>query len=39
MEGKPVTQDQPIKLGVTLYSFQDEYIWGRLTLEGCLAIR
>ncbi len=28
---------QPIKCGVTLYSFQDEYVWGRLTLEGCLA--
>ena len=26
-----------IKLGVTLYSFQDEYVWGKLTLEDCLA--
>src|SRR5512139_2569445 len=26
-----------IKLGVTLYSLQDEYVWGKLTLEGCLA--
>ena len=26
-----------IKRGVTLYSFQDEYVWGKLTLEGCLA--
>lgn len=32
-----MAQDQYIKLGVTLYSFQDEYVWGRLTLEGCLA--
>ena len=30
--------DQPrIKLGVTLYSLQDEYVWGKLSLEGCLA--
>lgn len=30
--------DSPrIKLGVTLYSLQDEYVWGRLNLEGCLA--
>jgi sugar phosphate isomerase/epimerase len=28
--------NQGIKLGVTLYSFQDEYVWGKLTLEGCL---
>ena len=26
-----------IKLGVTLYSLQDEYVWGKLSLEGCLA--
>jgi sugar phosphate isomerase/epimerase len=26
-----------IKLGVTLYSLQDEYVWGKLTLQGCLA--
>ncbi len=26
-----------IQTGVTLYSFQDEYVWGKLTLEGCLA--
>ena len=26
-----------IQQGVTLYSFQDEYVWGKLTLEGCLA--
>ncbi len=26
-----------IKHGVTLYSLQDEYVWGRLSLEGCLA--
>lgn len=26
-----------IKQGVTLYSLQDEYVWGKLTLEGCLA--
>jgi sugar phosphate isomerase/epimerase len=30
--------DRPrIKLGVTLYSLQDEYVWGKLTLEDCLA--
>jgi sugar phosphate isomerase/epimerase len=32
-----VHQNQRIKLGVTLYSFQDEYVWGKLTLEDCLA--
>jgi sugar phosphate isomerase/epimerase len=32
-----MVQVQGIQLGVTLYSFQDEYVWGRLTLEGCLA--
>jgi sugar phosphate isomerase/epimerase len=26
-----------IKQGVTLYSLQDEYVWGKLSLEGCLA--
>ncbi len=26
-----------IQPGVTLYSLQDEYVWGKLTLEGCLA--
>jgi sugar phosphate isomerase/epimerase len=26
-----------IKLGVTLYSLQDEYVWGKLSLEDCLA--
>jgi sugar phosphate isomerase/epimerase len=30
-------QHHQIKLGVTLYSFQDEYVWGRLSLEDCLA--
>ncbi|OGO25989.1 MAG: hypothetical protein A2136_08725 [Chloroflexi bacterium RBG_16_54_11] len=32
MSGQP-----RIKLGVTLYSLQDEYAWGKLTLKGCLA--
>jgi hypothetical protein len=26
-----------IKLGVTLYSLQDEYVWGKLSLEDCLS--
>ncbi len=32
-----MAQDDQIKHGVTLYSLQDEYVWGKLTLEGCLA--
>lgn len=32
-----MVQNDRIRLGVTLYSFQDEYVWGRLSLEGCLA--
>jgi hypothetical protein len=32
-----MTAGPRIKLGVTLYSLQDEYVWGKLTLEGCLA--
>ena len=26
-----------IKRGVSLYSYQDEYVRGRLDLEGCIA--
>jgi len=33
-----MTGQPRIKLGVTLYSLQDEYVWGKLTLEGCLAV-
>jgi sugar phosphate isomerase/epimerase len=29
--------NEQMKHGVTLYSFQDEYVWGKLSLEGCLA--
>lgn len=32
-----MSEDPRIKLGVTLYSLQDEYVWGKLSLEGCLA--
>jgi sugar phosphate isomerase/epimerase len=32
-----VSENSNIKLGVTLYSLQDEYVWGKLSLEGCLA--
>jgi sugar phosphate isomerase/epimerase len=32
-----MTDQARIKLGVTLYSLQDEYVWGKLSLEGCLA--
>ncbi len=32
-----MTGQTRIKQGVTLYSLQDEYVWGKLSLEGCLA--